>query len=200
MLSEMISAISLLYFGALVTSTGLLCMVAGAYLSPYGNSGAPNASIGFGLFGIGLVGIGCSMLDPIIFRLAGAVVVNSDSDRDGSDMEKPREPEAPLIDAVEGGGDNNSDMCTPLLTNDNGSDELTPKPNPQTEAIAFVSTFTYLGFLVGPPLIGGIAELFDGLRFAYLFCAIVALSICLFIPCVAKRVDSNYQSSLDHNV
>lgn len=52
---------------------------------------------------------------------------------------------------------------------------------PPGEAIAMVTSVSFLGFLMGPPLIGYIAELF-GLRFSFAFIGVFGLIIAFLVP------------------
>ena len=51
---------------------------------------------------------------------------------------------------------------------------------PPGEALTIVSSVSFLGFLMGPPVIGYIAELF-GLRFSFAFIGIFGILIALMV-------------------
>ncbi|MGH3072252.1 MAG: MFS transporter [Gaiellaceae bacterium] len=54
-------------------------------------------------------------------------------------------------------------------------------PEERGRALATVTTLGYLGFLVGPPMVGGLAELF-GLRVAFVALALIAAALVAAIP------------------
>jgi MFS family permease len=54
-------------------------------------------------------------------------------------------------------------------------------PEERGRALATVTTLGYLGFLVGPPIVGGLAELF-GLRAAFVALAAIAAALVAAIP------------------
>jgi MFS family permease len=58
---------------------------------------------------------------------------------------------------------------------------------PTGEALTAVSSISFLGFLMGPPVIGYIAELF-GLRFSFAFIGIFGFIIALLVSKI-KEVD-----------
>ncbi len=52
---------------------------------------------------------------------------------------------------------------------------------PPGEALTAVSSVSFLGFLMGPPVIGYIAELF-GLRFSFAFIGVFGIIIAFLVP------------------
>eukprot|EP01065_Artemidia_motanka_P027211 TRINITY_DN32431_c0_g1_i1.p1 TRINITY_DN32431_c0_g1~~TRINITY_DN32431_c0_g1_i1.p1 ORF type:complete len:399 (+),score=63.23 TRINITY_DN32431_c0_g1_i1:76-1272(+) len=56
-------------------------------------------------------------------------------------------------------------------------------------AIASVATSGYMGMLVGPPMIGGVAQLCGGLRYGLGTCGVTLLLIGVFAPWVPERKD-----------
>jgi MFS family permease len=43
------------------------------------------------------------------------------------------------------------------------------------DAIAYVSSLGYIGVLIGPPVLGGIAQICDGLRWSFIIDGIIML-------------------------
>ncbi len=61
-----------------------------------------------------------------------------------------------------------------------------------TDAIAFVSSVGYVGVMVGPPLLGGVAAILEGLRWSFVVDALLMLIITILASCitVARRPET----------
>jgi MFS family permease len=67
-------------------------------------------------------------------------------------------------------------VVPPAVISITGSGVIGMKP---ADAIAYVSSVGYIGILIGPPVLGGIAELTDGLRWSFIVDAVIMLFMSL---------------------
>lgn len=152
-----------------VASLGFFVLILVPVLELFGQEVTTKGSLHvyLGMLGLVVIAAGISVIGPIVQSAAGKLTLMTPNE----DIVVTDQSHTP-----------NEDQFALLLPNDESHDDSTPaKSKSSDSALAILTTFAYGGYLLGPPLFGGLSALFGTLAGSFCVAGVLMMCVCAVI-------------------